>query len=286
MTPQVHILFLGLSLLTYDARSPTSQSESELKTVNIIGPTDDRGALSTFHREISFSEQAKIRQSVGIVSCKASWGTFEATGLLVQNGRQILMNAHTIADEELNVTRPFPFCKFAANATPSNAIDLPIAESRSVIVGTTRPLIESAKDYAVVYLREPVNSISMDIGAPPVDEEPVFLVTSFAVGSKNEIGKGELVVRECKVRSSYGARFISDCDASISDSGGPYYARRNGKLEVVGIHQGSGKKAADFKPFLERSDDQNSLSFSSGINLAGEIRQAIDQLAMNFDLKK
>ncbi len=265
--------------------SQVEDFRSLIQKVNVVGDTDDRDALSTF-REISEVEQSQIAHQLGTIRCDGPSKSVEATAALIEDGGQIVTSAHLFADRTLRITKPLPSCYFYTKANPSRKIKLVLKEG-SYIFGTTDPAKDHDNDYAFVRLAEPIlDATPLRFGLPPRVGENLYLVTRMAKWTNKKIDQSQPIVRECIARNTYGHNggstvrsFTNDCDNAEGDSGGIYYARREGKLEVVGIHHGGGLQKANFQPYLTRSSDFNKVSYGLGVVLDDEILNSSKELA-------
>lgn len=264
--------------------SKIGDSHSLVQKVNIIGESDDREPLSD-SSDISESEKAMINKMVGPIECKTSFGIVRATGVLVEDGGQILTSAHTYADENLKITEPFPSCQFHTKDNPKNKLGVVLNEGFYKLA-THDPDKDRGNDYGLARLSQIVSGVeTAKFGPPPVVGETLYLVTAFARGSKNKINPSQLVVRKCVTQESYRAEgdgqrtFLNTCDSAASDSGGVYFARREGKLESVGIHQSGGFESANGLSFDISNSDRKKLSYGMGIGINEKARKESADLA-------
>jgi hypothetical protein len=253
--------------------SALATSGTAVKQVNIIG-LDDRVEIE----EISALDPGEIEMlysNIGQISCQFEGRGAAATALLVE-GRYIVANAHAmISDGQLSSNCIFALKRHAGlpNRIAMNA----------VMLGTREPHVKG-NDWAIAPLANPIETklkLAFSHSAP-VEGDSLVLVT--AVNNTEGLDGTKLIGRRCRVRDTLPpagkdqTAFTNDCDSVAGDSGGAYFIRKGGKLNVAGLHVMGGFRTRDGMPY---NGDAGKLSASGALALDGPLGAAIASLSVN-----
>ena len=259
-----------LPLTRHGTQRPSSNHL--LHYVNIIGPTDDRDAITVLGPKLGLTpdEINYLRTVTGYVMCPGTKYHNRAisSGALVGSNEWVLTAAHTFIDEQGRRREPLSDCWFQNQTVPWTKSPLRFEES-TFKFGTEFPyrsIEDQAGDWAIVRLEAPLNgSAPLPISTIDVrDGDPVFNVFAHAAGMMRHVPMTEPGIEACQVRKKYrhGTMFDIDCDVSGGQSGSMVLSRDVGELAVVGIAITSGKPEQDFTPY----DGTNSFSYVVGID--------------------
>jgi hypothetical protein len=244
---------------------------------NIIG-ADDRRVIDTF--DLSADERAAMYNSIGLLVCRWADITKESNAFLAGEGKAIVTTAHGFLKAIASVDpRDQPRCMFSTKQAPQKRMGVNISKA---IYGTTRPNSDRSRDWAVVPLRHPLASTRIPkFGDLPIPLEEVLMVT--VSGDGTNLDPSKLVGRTCMVRASFPGNeaqhssFLSDCDNVSGDSGGVYFSRRDGVLELVGLHESGGYDAANGLQYDVATKDRHKGSYAMGLGFDGKLREALER---------
>lgn len=228
---------------------------------NIIGD-DDRRELE--HFSLSADEREALYETVGRIECRRRETIGHATAFIVDGGRHILTNAHVFREGDQQ-------CAFSRKrSNQSIPIDVDKATLGAKYDGQNKSL-----DWAIVPLKTEISTAVFRLGKAPQIGEELFAVGVLAKGK--ELDPSRLVGRRCtavvRVDHPVGQNsLLNDCDMIPGDSGSPVFARRNGVLELVGVHEAGSPVTANGKPFSLSDGDR---SFSSALILEGPLLEML-----------
>ncbi|MEO8318994.1 MAG: trypsin-like peptidase domain-containing protein [Bradyrhizobium sp.] len=257
--------------------SGLTMSGTALQQVNIIGP-DDRAEIEKFSA-LDPDEVEMLYANIGQISCYFDKRGAAATAILVE-GRYIVTNAHAmIHDGHVSSN-----CTFALKRQAGPPIRV---ATNAVTLGTREPHVKGngTNDWAIARLAKPIQTkqkLAFSYSAPVVGDSLV-LVT--AVNNAERLDGTKLIGRRCGVRDSLPpagkdqTAFTNDCDAVAGDSGGAYFIRKGGKLNVAGLHVMGGFRTRDGMPY---NGDADKLSASGALALDGPLGAAIANLTHSF----
>jgi hypothetical protein len=251
-----------------------------------IGANDRRTSISDYSAVFLPKTQANLARISGRVICRIGDYNYTAEARLIEDGRQIITNAHALSEEDGQpISDPLPRCHFITTATPKKKIPLDFREG-FYYLGTRDPWKDKRNDFALVRLKEAITNVTIPkIGAAPNVGETVYMVSHKAEGASRSIDHRQLVAQDCTVwffqrgdemRLGY---FVTDCSSVRGDSGSSYYALRNGGIELVGFEQGGGFASANGRPYDVSNPDPKLRSFSLGLTFDQRLLEESRSLA-------
>jgi len=261
---------------------------NQLKRVDIIGPTDDRGPVTVIGPQHGWSESEikQSRRAVGLVFC-GSEGL--ASGGLIFDNSYVVTAAHVIHDKN---GRKKADCFFVPRDPELNKLRIPLSEVEFRVGGSYFPKNEKGhideeeilrsrrvywdsvydKDWAILKLASPVPDakpfeVNLSGNDPDIGTK-LFLVIS-GPGRDYKFSMPYMpVLTPCEVKKILERKFIvHDCDALPGNSGSPALTRLDGRLVLRGLLVFT--KGKDFRPFDEFSSVSHSVMLHDSFLLAG-----------------
>jgi hypothetical protein len=237
-----------------------------------IGSNDRRTSISNYPEVFSPTMQANLEQISGIVTCR--FGKFDhiAEARIIEDGRQIITNAHVFAEENQSISEQnLPKCTFATKANPNRKIGLDLREGFYHFF-SSNPHKDRRNDAALVRLKESIGDVEIPkVGSAPEVGETVYMVSNTGEGAIRPIDPHQLVAQDCTTLTSRQSTssaigfFTNDCSALPGDSAATYYVVRNGEIQAVGFEVVGGWATANGRPYDLTNPDPKLRSFSAGL---------------------
>jgi hypothetical protein len=215
--------------------------------------------------------QANLERTSGQVFCTVGKYTYVSEARIIEDSRQIVMNAHVFGEKGQPLPDKLPSCTFATKANPNRKIPLDLRDG-FYHLGTRDPHRNRANDFALVRLKDSVGDVEIPkMGSAPVIGETVYLVTHEADGAVRPVDPHQLVAQDCTAFSSRPGSaaglgfFTTDCSSLEGDSAGTFYVVREGETLAVGFLEMSGLPSNNGKPYDIVNSDPTRRSFSLGL---------------------
>lgn len=270
-----YFLVFGLFVSTFAAGAFAS----------IIGE-DDREELPANQEKVGFSEREVKRAfaCMGYIWCPSAndgKGGSATAGALCAPGPEYVEQSNGCAADRIATARHLFFTRYKPIPNREtcffkNYLGQKISINVSDLDGQDHPF-EPRDDYAVVRLREPIESCDpfpiYEQNSPLRVDQPVVALTHRQARMGSRFKGQRPLAYPCKVTRVFASRdeylgggkessspsvFYTDCDNAEGGSGGFVLVRdgANHELHVRGILSGGGTRDMDFKPYSEALGNQ------------------------------
>jgi hypothetical protein len=268
--------------------------EKLVHNINIVGPTDGRGALSDLGPKIGMSpvEIRQVRKSTGYIYCPGTKYKNRATGsgALIGNNKTIFTTAHSFIDGEGRKREPLSNCFFQNQDSPYTRRNL-VFKSGSHKIGFKPGVSRYRTDYAIVQLEDEIPGAEPfpfeESGSLIKDDQKVIVISAAQKNMTVKVDPNEPVVQSCSTKFSLGGDdfgrsvFYTDCDIHGGGSGSPVLARsQGGQLVLRGLLTANGEGAIDYHDFELKTGN-----YAEGILIDDRIISELKGLSPNQRLK-